>query len=138
VCLTVYFVTRPELCDVFADSVNDTGNVRAESLVLGLEKSGPHHSHQKNICSQQVPVIGIDRCSMNFDEDFVRLRDWFLDVRETNDIRRTVFGVDDCFRTYSFNIALLSKCVEPQIAPVPAIAEYRSWFENTTGWNGCE
>jgi hypothetical protein len=85
-----------ELSNVSAGRVNNASNVGAEVFVFGLAQTC-HQADGVWFATHEVPIVGIERSGANFDGDFGIAGNRALNIFTSENVRGTVFVVDDCF-----------------------------------------
>ncbi len=104
------FVVWFEVCDIFPNYLNDTGEIGPESDVFGL--AHPSHWTHRPPASDQVAVNRIHRSRADSDENFIVFRCRFFQVAELK-ITDAIFAIHDSFhgitRGSSVAIAVVSR-----------------------------
>ena len=63
-------VARAEACHGGSSGFDGAGDVSAEARVLGRQQAS-HETKEIGLAAEEMPVVGIDRCGANAEEDFV-------------------------------------------------------------------
>src|SRR5262249_16632986 len=76
---------------VFADLLDTPGNVRAQNVAQ------PTGAGVQGFPHQPLPVRSIDRDGINLDQEFIIRGSGCLDVIQSEVLRRSIVGADNCF-----------------------------------------
>ncbi len=90
-----YLVTRPKLCHVLADGLDDSRHVRTGDRVLGSGKPGPHQAKDVGPPAHHVPDVRMERGRANSHQGFIIADRRLVDLSELQIIKRSIPALDN-------------------------------------------
>jgi hypothetical protein len=88
-------IARLEPGDAAAGRLDLPGNVYAEDLVLGPQQP-QGGAREQGLAAHYMPVRGVDRRCQDLHQDFPGGRNWGVDLRHPQCLRRAVPVIDEC------------------------------------------